>query len=144
MKRGIMLATVGVLGLLVVGTVSAHRSKVPTTHVPVTITHDGDVTLGNGGAILTGHLKTRRVACRSLSQVVVKAYLANGSTKPVDADLTSSRGAWSVKANLAGVDHFRAKVLRKKILTGGRGGYGARPGLRRLVCEGDAVTWRVD
>jgi hypothetical protein len=143
MKRGIVVvAVVGVLGLLVVGTVGAHRSKVPTTHVPVTITHDGDVLLSDGRAILTGHLKTRRQSCRGLSGVVVKAHLSDGKTKLLDSDLTSSRGAWSVKAILIGVDRVKAKVLSKEIDSAVIRHHHTHI-RKRLICESAAVVWRV-
>jgi hypothetical protein len=139
MKRGIVLA--------VVGTVSAHVSKTRWIHVPTTITHDGDVPLSGGRALITGRVKVRRErdVCQLFRVVDVTARLTDGTTKVLDNGVAGAHGAWAVEANLAGVDRVKAKVRRLRFART----FVTRPHHRRrvqkwIVCAPAVVTWRVD
>jgi hypothetical protein len=149
--RIVLVAMVGALGLLAVGTVSASRSKVRTLHFPTAIFHDADALLSNGQSVISGHLRTRLV-CRIFRQVKVKAHYPDGRVRYLDADLTSFNGAWAVKADINGVDRLKAKVSRRvntrfhvAAPVGDTHRRSARmKAHRRVVCEAASVIWRPD
>jgi hypothetical protein len=149
-KRWIVFVATGafmVLGAFVtLGAASAHPSKTRVVHVPTTLTHDGDVSLGDGRFLMTGQVKVPKEpdVCRLLRVVDVTAHFADGRTKPLDSGVSGLHGAWAVKANLSGVDRLKAKTRRISFDQL----YVIRPHhrrhvLRRIVCKSASVAWRL-
>ena len=139
MKRAIwMLAVAGAVGAFALSvTVSAHRARVRTVHVPTKITHDGSVNLGNGKFLFSGQVRSREV-CQMNRVVKLKAHYPNGRTDLLDLDTTSDAGAWAAKAvDISGADRLKVRVGVAK--------YERRypsppPG---TVCKAASVVWRV-
>jgi hypothetical protein len=150
MKQGtVFIAVVGVLGLLVVGTVSAYRSN--ARHVPTTITHDSAVLLSSGQTVISGHLDAPLI-CTFFRGVKVKAHYPNGTTRLLDQDLASNAGAWAVKANVSRADRLKAiatrevvHVLRVSVSGSPPGvGYGKAHHGRKVICDAASVVWGLD
>jgi hypothetical protein len=155
------ISSVGLTALfLVLGTASAHPSKVRTNHVPTTITHDGEVALSNGEFLITGQVGSQRQICRFFRVVTVKAHYPDGRTRILDSDINSRRGAWAVKADINGADRLKAKATRQvfhvqtatQVITSGRppGATHHRPHHgkahhnRKIVCDAASVVWGLD
>ena len=136
MKRGVVLAVVAVLGLLVIGSVSAQQSR--TKHVPTRITHDSTVNLGGGKYLVSGQVISHREVCQMNRLVKLFALRPSGKKELLDLDGTSDGGAWAVKAYISGANRLKAKV--------GRAGFRRRipSPPRGLVCDAASVTWRVE
>ena len=138
MKRWIVLAVVGVLGLLVAGTVSAHHSKARTKHVPSRITHDSTVDLGGGQFLVSGQVISHREVCQMNRVVKLFAIRPNGAKELLDLDGTSDGGAWAVKADIFGANRLKAKVARAKFSRR----IPSPP--RGLVCDAASIVWPVE
>jgi hypothetical protein len=135
MKRGIVLAVVGVLGLLAVGSATAQQSRMK--HVPSRITQDSTVDLGGGKFLISGQVISREV-CQMNRLVKLFAIRPGGAKELLDLDSTSDGGAWAVKAYISGASRLKAKVgrasFRRRIPSPPRG----------VVCDAASVTWRVE
>jgi hypothetical protein len=138
MKRGIALAVVGLLGMLVVGPVSAHQSKARTKHVPTTITHNSTVNLGGGKFLISGQVISHREVCQMNRLVKVFAIRPSGTKELLDLDGTSDGGAWAVKGYISGADRLKAKVARAKFSRR----IPSPP--RGLVCDAASIVWPVE
>ena len=137
MKRAIsVLVGVGVIGLLVAGSVTAQQSR--TKHVPTRITHDSTVNLGGGKYLISGQVISREV-CQMNRLVKVFAIRPSGAKELLDLDSTSDGGAWAVKADIFGADRLKAKVARARF---NRRRIPSPP--RGVVCDAASVTWRVE
>ena len=119
------LVVLAAMGAILVFASSAMARRV----FPTTIIHDGSAALTGGYSVESGHLSTPRSQCRLLRLVKLIGHYPSGSTKVLDLDLTSFRGAWAMKADLTGTDHLTARVTKYKF---GRRGH-------RKVCQADSV-----
>jgi hypothetical protein len=120
--------------LAATGAVLLCASSATARSFPTAITHDGSVALGATGTVVdSGRVKSRKARCRFLRLVKLVGHYPDGTTKLLDVDFTSARGAWGTKADLTGADRAKAVATRSSF---GRRGH-------RKVCRPASVVFSV-
>jgi hypothetical protein len=99
---------------------------------PTTITHDGSVALGTTGiSVDSGRVRSPKPFCQLFRIVKLVGHYPGGTTKLLDVDFTSVKGAWGTKADLTGADRVTARATR----------FAFRRHGHRKVCLADAVSF---